>query len=167
MITKFDTHKLLNSDKYIENIDEKTAIKLIEKGPFKPNEKYPIYRIVQNNDGNENNYENFNVINPKLITRISPNYPNNLYNLFFSYDESWSKYPKRNKSLICGDIGVRNRHGILYVVIPLEKRKIAISHDDIWDSFRYLNEYIDTFFDYIQIELNIFYNSYDDFLKLL
>ena len=138
------------NEKYIEELSIDEFDKLFKTSPLynkmiTTDEKdlTLIYREVKGNDyrGDFNNYYGFyNVLDPKEIERVSPNTKNNLYNLFFSNSERWSEYPKRNKSLICGDSVAVDRRGCnphnKMIVIPLEHIKIGVcSDDDIWSSF--------------------------------
>jgi hypothetical protein len=88
----------------------------------------------------DNNSSNIVLIDPKEITRISPHASNNIYNLYLSNSELWSAFPKRNKSLICGNLDcISYRSGYsfnhVYIVLPFNP-KIAVCNDsDIWFSF--------------------------------
>lgn len=72
-------------------------------------------------------------------TRSSRN-TNNLYTLIIDNHPSWSKYPKRSKSFICGN--GQNYHHVsgygdsVFIVIPENNTTIgACRGDDIWESF--------------------------------
>lgn len=63
----------------------------------------------------------------------------NYHNLMISNLESWSDYPRRNKSLICaGHSRARNHDGFqLYLVIPYDKTKIGVcKNSEFWDAFK-------------------------------
>ena len=125
-----------------------------------------IYRQVIYNNQFGNKYTDMNIVDPKTIKRISPNASSNLYNLFFSNSERWCEYPKRNKSLICGDSVAVNRR-LTYkrsqmVVIPLESVKIGVCSDnDIWSSFNTISDFVDDFF--YSLKENYFYLSRNNF----
>jgi hypothetical protein len=140
---------LLEKKNYLKNIDEEECLKILETSPMfnflmkygdnVDDFKHLIYRKVILNFGNKYNiYNRYNMVDPKVITRISPYIDNNIYNLLFSNLPSWEKYPKRNKSLICGDYTCVSKRtkGELMVVIPLENKPLAICpNQDIWLSF--------------------------------
>ena len=70
--------------------------------------------------------------------RFSPHAKNNFYNVFFSNADSWKKYPKRNRSLVCttSDTYAKD-YGKLYYVIPLKNTKVGICPEkDIFFSFK-------------------------------
>lgn len=101
-----------------------------------------VYRVVSNS----NEYKSYNVVDPKKIERVSPNAMSNTYNLIFSNIESWSNYPKRNRSLICADIiGIKERDygdDNLMVVIPLEDSSFGVCPTyDLWQSFKGLSSF--------------------------
>lgn len=71
--------------------------------------------------------------------RISPYATHNYYNLLMSNLPLWSKYPKRNKSIIAttnrSDAKSRGG-GEYYVVVPVDEATIGVcNEDDIWSSF--------------------------------
>ena len=98
---------------------------------------------------------------PSKNVRVSPFASNNYYNLFFSNNEAWSKYPVRNKSLICGsnDQMTNGRRGFGFMLIPLNpKSNLGICpDDDIWSSFKTLKDY----------DLEYFSNFIDEFMQVL
>jgi len=118
-----------------------------------------IRRKVKSENVFGDKYAQYNIVDPKDIERESPYASSNLYNLVFSNLENWSKLPKRNKSLICGDVESVNRRGginsLEMIVIPLESVEIGVcSNYDIWVSFdNSLNCYVDNFFE----NLNLYY----------
>jgi len=145
MNTKFEIHELLNSKNYIENINEEQFFKLMKN--YKVNVRFPIYRMIKSQYKIYNNfYSDINIVNPRIIDRVAPYSESNLHNLYLSNAETWSNFPKRNKSLIGGDHDISSRSGKVMVVIPLEDRKIAVAPDDIWVSFKYLFGNINNFF---------------------
>lgn len=143
--------------KYIKGINESLNSKELNKEEF--------LNIIRNNCKNFIKYCEFNIfdkysliyrkcedlgdyvlVDPKSSTkeRIAPYANNNYHNLLISNLESWKKWPKRNKSLICASYARALRHGKekLYVVIPFDKTKIAVcSESDFWYSFKNLPLY--------------------------
>lgn len=83
----------------------------------------------------------FFVFNGYTTERISPNTQTNFYNIFFSNDKSWSKFPKRNKSLICTtNLMQANSYGEEYFVIPGPDTLFGrCSGADIWYSFKHVD----------------------------
>lgn len=75
------------------------------------------------------------------FVRVAPHSWNgNYHNLLVSNLPSWSKFPKRNKSLIVSGFQRSYRHSgdkdALKVVIPFDTTKIAVSSvGDFWDAF--------------------------------
>jgi len=105
----------------------------------------------------KNEYSDINIVNPKTINRISPNSDYNYVNLLVSNLESWSQYPARNKSLICGNYERANSHYItydtsknnLFVVLPKKNSKIGLCNSsDFWTSFSLLHN-IDNLNDFL------------------
>jgi len=140
---------------YIQSISQEKSMEILKSLPYYNNlidgKTTLIYRKVKYNF--DNLYNTYNIVDPKNIERISPYASSNLYNLIFSNIESWSNYPKRNKSLICGDFNdVKYRDGDkLMLVFPLEPKLAVCPVDDIWDSFRMS----------IYGDLNHFFNELD------
>jgi len=168
MFTDFKIYEKIKSEKYIENINENEFFEIMKN--HKINLEYPIFRIVENpytDFGYYVEYSDINIVNPRVIYRKSPYANSNLYNLYLSNCKSWKKYPKRNRSLICGDVGVNNRDGSLMIVIPLEDRKIAVASDDIWYSFKYLKNNLNDFFWNLLIEFPMkeYWTSLKSFLR--
>ena len=133
MIDNFQLYESINSDEYINIISEKKALKLLSKIDIPKNNQFPIYRRVSNDF--ENEYDLFNIVNPKTITRYSRYANNNLYNILLSNLPSWKGFPKRNKSLSCGNYKRAYEQGTdeLMMVFPLKpKAKIAWCDEDIW-----------------------------------
>jgi len=77
------------------------------------------------------------VVDPKTSTRTSQN-TDNYYTLFIDNDPSWSKFPKRSKSLICTtDYSKSILYGNGYVMFPVNGSDIGICpKGDIWGSFK-------------------------------
>lgn len=73
---------------------------------------------------------------PKLKIRKSKN-TKNYYTLLFDNLPSWSKYPKRSRSLICSnDRECCWSYGIPFLVLPYNGAKFGVSPDaDIWHCF--------------------------------
>lgn len=69
-------------------------------------------------------------------TRVSEN-TSNYYTLWMSNHQSWSAYPPRNRSFICGaDVATSRPYGNVYWAIPLGNPTIGICpENDIWHSF--------------------------------
>jgi len=145
--------------------------KILVKNDFQIPEENLIFRQINSNY--QEQYSNYNFVDPSTITRISPYANTNLYNLFFSNSPSWKLYPKRNKSLICGDKkNVDNRDHYFensYVVLPF-KNKIGVCSDvDIWQSFQdSISCSLERFFNYFkstvqhEIDLNGPFIQLDD-----
>jgi len=90
-----------------------------------------IYRGTVNNN-------NFLLSDPTKGVRKSAN-TQNFYTLLIDHIlTSWSKYPKRSKSLVCSTkIYGTESYGITYVVLPFKSAKIGVCSDiDIWSSFK-------------------------------
>jgi hypothetical protein len=130
--------------------------KTIIKTKSIPESSNLIYRLVKSEYYNDlkivtNVYSEYNIVDPKTINRVSPYAINNLYNLCLSNLPSWEKFPKRNKSLIGGDYNVINSRckydAKIMIVIPLEESIAVCPNGDIWDSFKYIDDYLDEFFD--------------------
>jgi hypothetical protein len=73
------------------------------------------------------------------VNRKSAGLTSNVYTTLFSeHLKSWSKYPKRNKSIIgATDIKIAKSYAeMIYVVIPKNGAKIGVCSDaDLWTSF--------------------------------
>lgn len=91
--------------------------------------------------GNINLVADYYITDPSQYdARISPYASTNSYNLLLSNLPSWSKYPKRNKSLVCTtDFKTACEgygKGSAYVVLPFDGSDIGVCPtSDIWDSF--------------------------------
>lgn len=117
---------------------------IIEKGII-PGKKDLFYRIVKMNAWDEydeyieNEYGDYNLVEPDSITRISPYSSNNLYNLILSNLNSWSKYPKRDNSFIGGNYQCIDNRGYdedeLMIVVPYGDEIAICPNRDIWVSF--------------------------------
>lgn len=77
------------------------------------------------------------IISPARSTRISRN-THNYYTLLFDNLQTWKKYPKRSKSIICTtDSRYALDQGYTYVVFPFDSAKIGVCpSEDIWGAFR-------------------------------
>jgi hypothetical protein len=120
------------------SVTEKDARDFIHKSCSQALKGTPIYR------GHRLYKDDYFTINPKSFSeRESPYADFNYYNLLLSNLPSWSKYPKRNKSVICtteSDAALRRGNGNGYIVLPINGSKIGVcSAADIWDSFENLN----------------------------
>lgn len=73
----------------------------------------------------------------KFSERESPNAINNYYNLLLSNLPSWSKYPKRNKSIVAStNSKYASHYGDLYFVLPVDNTKMGLCpENDLWMSF--------------------------------
>jgi hypothetical protein len=105
-----------------------------------------IYRGVANRNFHDytttTNYTTYNLVDPTKIDRYSPYSDNNLYNLFLSNSRKWTKFAKRDNSLICGDYEciIQDRfEENVYVVIPFDYEISVCPKEDIWCSFNYYN----------------------------
>jgi hypothetical protein len=91
--------------------------------------------------GNTYNDEPLYLLDPTtFLDRVSPFANHNYYNMLLSNLPSWSKYPKRNKSVICTTSysnASGRQDGNPYVVLPQNGAKIGVcSERDIWFSFK-------------------------------
>ena len=81
------------------------------------------------------------------IERKSTTMNSNNYNRLLSdILPSWKKYPKRNKSVICGtSMGIAKGYGShIYIVLPKNTASIGFCPTaDIWDSFKYAYEMLE------------------------
>jgi hypothetical protein len=114
---------ILNKDQFLEYIqtDFSEAFELYRKGTV-------IYRGI---DASEH------FIMQKPVYRTSA-YTNNYYTMLFSEIlPSWSKYPKRNHSIICTTNHKKTEaYGERYIIFPKNGTKLGICpQNDIWDSF--------------------------------
>lgn len=83
------------------------------------------------------------LVNPKMSSglRISSNSPTNFHNILISNLDSWSGWPRRNKSLSCasesrGHFASWTRNTTTYVLVPFDTSKIATcDRSDFWESF--------------------------------
>lgn len=93
----------------------------------------------------DNFHKQINVVDPSIITRVSPWASGNLHNLTLSNHPLWTKYPKRNKSIIF-DFNVHVHGGKTYVVIPENNAILAqCPKTDMWEAF--------------PMKLNMFFNQ--------
>lgn len=119
-------------------VDDGWALDFLEKNCLDSlSQKWVIYRGV------EVDKNSFMYVDPySLGERVSPHAMNNLYNLILSNAPSWSKYPKRNKSLICSVSATTAIHyGDAFYVFPVDRSKVGVCPDfDIWGSFKNITE---------------------------
>src|SRR5882762_7031765 len=107
--------------------------------------KNPHTTIYRGLNGHE---ENILYVDPTNYTRRSAN-TDNYYTLLMDNLPSWSKFPKRSKSLICTtDSDNADTYGqvkgSVYVVLPLGNPIIACCDgEDLWDSFHYVQSEMD------------------------
>jgi len=109
------------------DVDEKSAFKIFEKNCNINSLKYNIHRGMH--------YEgDFYMIDPTKSLRISRN-TSNFYTLLIDNLPSWSKYPKRSKSIICTtEYRLSQDYGHSYTVLPFKDAKIGICPaGDLWD----------------------------------
>lgn len=105
------------------------------------------------------------IIDPKRYTRKSA-YTRNYYTLIIDYLDSWKKFPKRSKSLICSTVkSDSSSYGQLYRVIPLNRNSKwgVCSEHDFWWSFpnikkKYNINTLDGFNIYLETLFNHFFN---------
>lgn len=159
-----------NRKDYLENLSELDCIKMFKLTPMfdtvmsgkELNVTNLIYRGVANINFHgytkTTNYTYYNLVDPTKIDRYSPYSDNNLYNLYLSNSRKWTKFAKRDNSLICGDYEciIQNRfEEHIYVVIPFDYEISVCPKEDIWYSFNYrnthktLNSIFSTIADYI------------------
>lgn len=159
---------LLENNNYIKKISLEDAIiffkltpmyeTVVEKGII-PKKENLFYRII-NED--ENKYKNYNLVDPDSITRFSPYSNNNLYNLVISNLKNWTKFPKRDNSLIGGnykDMETRSfeyDYNKMMIVIPYDYEIGVCPKEDIWYSFKTLDSSLNYFFSIIEIKLKKF-----------
>jgi len=100
-----------------------------------------IYRKAQRD------YGEYNLVkSSEGLERIAPHSSYNYHNLVISNLDSWSEYPKRNKSLVgatyqraSGHLGTN--HDYLYLVIPYDNTKVGVCMvEDFWESFGKIND---------------------------
>lgn len=190
---KFNNFLLENNDRtnrtdYLENLSELDCIKLFKLTTMfntvmsgkELNEQNLIYRGVANNNlhnyTSTTNYTTYNLVDPTKIDRYSPYSDNNLYNLFLSNSRKWTKFAKRDNSLICGDyeciMQYRDERNV-YVVIPFDYEISVCPKKDIWFSFNYentdntLEDFFDTIAYYINTEDDNWDKNWEKFKTLL
>jgi hypothetical protein len=167
---KFNNFLLEDNDRtnrtdYLENLSELDCIKMFKLTTMFDtvmsgkdiNETNLIYRGVANVNLHAyittTNYTTYNLVDPTKIDRYSPYSDNNLYNLFLSNSIKWTKFAKRDNSLICGDYECiqHRREQNVFVVIPFDYEISVCPKKDIWDSFNYDNTFntLDDIFDTI------------------
>jgi hypothetical protein len=132
------------------------------------NETNLIYRGVANinlhNYTRTTDYTTYNLVDPTKIDRYSPYSSNNLYNLFLSNSKKWTKYAKRDNSLICGDYECMQirRENSVFIVIPFDYEISVCPAGDIWESFNNNWESLDCIFNTIVYYINKKINVIDD-----
>lgn len=149
----------INEKNIDKNIDKETFLNLYKKNCTNHN-----INIVKNNRYNEiyrgiDSVTNFLFAHREKSKKRYSLQDYNWSNLLLSNLNSWSEYPKRDKSLIFSSNKLySSNYGNVYVVIPFDNIKIAICSDyDIWFSFKkffknefyqlsYFNENLDKFF---------------------
>lgn len=128
---------LLNEN-FANNISINDAIEIINKNCIK-NFKYMNDSDVWIYRGDSN------LINAAYVSysknrseRKSANTTNEYTYLFSEILDSWKKYPKRNKSIICSTSEkYAADYGNVYYVIPFDKTSIGICpQSDLWTSFK-------------------------------
>ena len=86
----------------------------------------------------------------------------NIVNLLFSNLDSWSRYPKRNISLIgITDSEHGDAYGRVFVMLPFNGGKIGVCpREDMWYSFKNINR-LETGFNWVLGEIinNVYRNS--------
>lgn len=132
--------KFIKSLRYDKSVD---VLKILKTrcSEFIKASRLPIYRGFRS--GNESWY----IAQPSKYERKSnQDAKGNLYTLLFDNLNSWQKYPKRSKSLICTTIeNVAEQYGQCYYIIPFDGAKWGVCpNDDIWNSFYTLKDFIDS-----------------------
>jgi len=78
----------------------------------------------------------FTYVDPTQHVRKSAYVGSNYYNLILSNHKSWSKYPRRDQSLVCHVGQSQSNYGTPYIVLPFDGSRIGICPaQDIWLSF--------------------------------
>lgn len=106
-----------------------------------------LYRRFQSNIDSslKSKWPQFMYVNPSSSEhlRIAPwSESGNWHNIIISNLESWSNFPRRNKSLICAGYQRARSHGgnDMFIVIPYDKTKIGVCPEiDFWESFKESN----------------------------
>lgn len=132
--------KFISSLKYNEKVD---ILKILKTrcSEFLKASKSPIYRGF--NGGNTPWF----ISQPSKHERTSKkDASGNVYTLLIDNLNSWQKFPKRSKSLICTtDQYTAENYGNVYLVIPFDSAKWGVCPEaDIWDSFNTLEDVFDT-----------------------
>lgn len=86
----------------------------------------------------EHSREQFIYVEPSKGRKSPYTFGNNIYNLLLSNLPSWSKYPKRENSLVCTSDLKRAElyNDSVYKVYPLNGKKLGVCPErDIWFSF--------------------------------
>lgn len=116
-------------------IDVDSAVKIIKKNCKKYNTyRQQIYRGFKSTD------QIFSFDSKKIKNRMSANAPNYFTLLIDNFD-SWAKFPKRSKSIICTtNMHTAYSYGEPYRIIPFDGTELAVCPDgDMWASFENLN----------------------------
>ena len=91
----------------------------------------------------------FLFVSPSQHQRQSANTTNE-YTTFIDNDPSWSKFPKRSKSIICGtreNLSYMRDFGEIHMVFPKDRAKFGVCSDfDFWTSFKYMRKVLGTTF---------------------
>lgn len=130
---------LITEDRRTEEISEKEVKKLLQtthKEAWDRRKLAPIYRGISFK-------KPFGFVRPSQSERTSAN-TINVYTLLMDNLSSWSKFPKRSKSLICstsrGRAADYGYSGGIYTVVPKNGAKIGVCPKyDIWDSFNIMS----------------------------
>lgn len=78
----------------------------------------------------------FTYVDPTQHVRKSAYVGSNYYNLILSNHKSWSKYPRRDQSLVCHVGQSQSNYGTPYIVLPFDGSRIGVCPaQDIWISF--------------------------------
>jgi hypothetical protein len=143
-----------NRKDYLENLSELDCIKMFKLTTMfdtvMSGKELEVTNLIYRGVANKNfhnytkttNYTYYNLVDPTKIDRYSPYSDNNLYNLYLSNSRKWTKFAKRDNSLICGDyeciIQDRDEENVC-VVIPFDYDISVCPREDIWYSFNYRN----------------------------
>lgn len=129
--------EFINEGKFISSLkyDEKVDILKILKNrcsEFLKSSKEPIYR------GFKHSSSPWFISQPSKYERKSKlGASGNVYTVLMDNLNSWQKFPKRSRSLICSTSGsTAKNYGQVYLVIPFDGAKWGVCPDeDIWNSF--------------------------------
>lgn len=133
---RFERHLLLERKGRTEEIDLNTFIDIATRAHM-DNFQWFISTGQALYRGHISINSHYGYVKPKDFDRVSAN-TSNYYTMLLDNSKKWNKFPKRSKSLICGN-QFKAAYGSMserYVVIPKDGSKIGICPtDDFWDAF--------------------------------